>query len=343
MRWFGSTEALSQHNEAKHRNSPAVVPFQNQLLTVSTPQPLQQFHFRDQNYQGFPLLDSSLIYDNLIPKCHSSERLTKEGYFLGGEARENAREAALRKETIISPYPDPLRPKRKAVALHCEMVGVRNGDSEIISICAIDFFTGEFLLDSLVKPQAPVIQLRTDIHGIRPATLSKAVSQGQVLHGWESARQQLFKHINTETVLVGQSLQHDLKRLRVSHMKIFDTAIVTAEAVYGTDADFGHRWSLQSLCAGLFKLRIQQGPSTHCALEDAMAAREVALWCICCPDKLEQWAKRERKKDQIEKAKQAGHGQNVRWKGFHYYDFSKDDVAVPPWKEVDKWTWPTGH
>ncbi|EWY82754.1 hypothetical protein FOYG_14847 [Fusarium oxysporum NRRL 32931] len=356
IRWFRSTEALSQHNEAKHGKLPAVVPSQNQALTVSTPQTPHQFHFQDQNYKRLPLLDMAIIYDRLILKCHSSERLRKEGYVLGKETRENARQAAITKQTIMASYPSSLEPKRKAIALDCEMAGVVNGESEIVSICAIDFFTAEVLINSLVKPQEPIIDWRTNIHGIRPATLAIAASQGQILYGWEAARQELLKHINTETAMVGQSLQQDLNRLRLSHEKIFDTAILTAEAVFGTGTPFGRRWSLQSLCADLLKLRIRQGSNTHDALEDAMAAREVALWCICYPDKLKQWAKRARKKHMAEKARRTERRRNKRRNMYYsapvpddeyencgyYHDYGEDeDDEILRWEDVIEWEmWP---
>lgn len=343
IRWFNSTKALTQHNNAKHGRLLDTALVQDQQIKLPTPLPFQEFHFRDPSYRSSPLLDMAIIHDRLILQCHSSQRLKKEGYILGQENCINWRQATVTKGMVMAPFQDPLWPKRKAVALDCEMAWARNGDNEIISLCVIDFFTGEILIDSLVKPQEPIVAWRTNIHGIGPAALSIAVSQGRVIHGWAAARQQLFMHINTETVLVGQSLQHDLKWLRVSHVRIFDTAIVTAEAVSGTDLDFGRRWGLQSLCADLLNLRIRQGPDVHDALEDAMAAREVALWCICYPDKLKQWAERARDKCNIKGTKQADHKRNGRRSVYHSHDGGPGIVGVPPWKEVDTWTWPTGY
>ncbi|KAF5552596.1 RNA exonuclease 3 [Fusarium mexicanum] len=299
VRWFCSTEALSQHNEAKHRTLPAVIPSQNEVLNVPTPQPSPAFHFQDQNYKGFSLLDSSVIYDRLIRKCHPSERLKKEGYVLREETPENAQQASITKQTIMATRPTSLEPKRKAVTLDCEMAGVKNGESEIISICVIDFFTGEILINSLVKPHEPIIDWRTNIHGIRPATLAIAASQGQVLRGWEAARQELLKHINTETAMAS---------------------------------------------------------NTHDAMEDAMAAREVALWCICYPDKLKKWAKRAHKKHKAEKAKRAERKRNKQRNMYrsapirdeecedfgYYHDYGdEEDDEILRWEDVIDWEmWP---
>ncbi|KAF5613078.1 RNA exonuclease 3 [Fusarium tjaetaba] len=343
IRWFCSIKALAQHNKAKHARLPEVVPVQQQEIKLPAPLPSLEYHFRDLSYKRSPLLDLATIHNRLILQCHSPERLKKEGYILGRDGCSNGGLAAITNETRMPPYPDPLWPKRKAAALNCEMVGVRSGDSEIISIRIIDFSTGEVLVNTLVKPMEPIIQWRTNVHGICPATLSTAASQGRVLYGWEAIRQQLFKHINTETVIVGQSLQKDLKGLRVSHAKIFDTAIVTAEAVFGPDADFGRRWSLQSLCADLLKLCIRKGPNAHDALEEAMAAREVALWCICYPDRLKRWAERARKKHNTERVKQTHLGRNGRRKMYYQHNGGEGDIEVPEWAVVDVWTWPSGH
>ncbi|VTT70937.1 unnamed protein product [Fusarium fujikuroi] len=326
---FSSTKVLTQHNKAKHGKLPKTIPVQKQEIKVPIPQPLLEYHFKDPSYRRFPLLNMAVIHDRLILQCHSSQRLKKEGYNMGQENCNNGTKAAIRNKRIRAPNPDPLWPKRKAVALDCEMVWVRNGGREILSISVVDFFSGEVLVYSLVEPQEPIVDWRTHIHGIGPESLSMAMSQGRVLPGWAAARQQLFKHINTETVIVGQSLQHDLKWLRVSHVRIFDTAIVAAEAVSGTDFGFGRRWSLKSLCADLLKLRIRQGPEAHCALEDAMAAREVALWCICYPDKLKQWAKRAHKKSRTERPKEADHKKNGRRKVYHSHDGGEGNVGVP--------------
>lgn len=364
IRWFSSTKALAQHEQAKHGKLPQSMPSQNLDSDVLTTEHQQQFRFKDQAYNGSNQIDMATLEGRLISKCHSAKRLRKEGYILisdlSQELSRKGNERGIKNQTAIAPYSNPSEPKRKAVALDCEMAGVGNGESEIISISVVDFFSGQVLINSLVKPQQPIIEWRTNIHGIRPATLSIAIAQGQVLRGWEATRQELFKHINTDTVIVGQSLQQDLKRLRISHGKILDTAILTSEAVFGTDARFHRRWSLQSLCSDLLKLRIRQGSNTHDALEDAMAAREVAFRCLCYPDKLKQWGERARKTYYIGKANQArrkrerekqvhdlapAHGAEEDCDpSYHQYGYGDDndyDNEILRWEDVVDWdAWP---
>ena len=44
-----------------------------------------------------------------------------------------------------------------------------------------------------------------------------AKARGQTLDGWDAARDELWRHVDEETVLVGQSLSADMQALRVIH------------------------------------------------------------------------------------------------------------------------------
>ncbi|RTE73091.1 hypothetical protein BHE90_012490 [Fusarium euwallaceae] len=216
-----------------------------------------------------------------------------EGYVLPDDlnkaSRSGQRQTKMLKQHLPTPVCESLSPKRKAIAFDCEMAGVEGGRSEVVSICAVDFFTGEILMNSLVKPREPISEWRSHIHGITPSIMSIAVTLQQALDGWEAAREELWKHINEHTVLVGQSLQNDLKALRVVHIKVVDTAIVTAEAAFGKGKRTGRRWGLELLCKDLLHVQIRLGSGIHDGLEDAMAARELALWCLCHPIELQRW------------------------------------------------------
>lgn len=265
--------------------------------TQSSPA-LGSYTFSDEGYDPLTPPDMNVIYDLLLATCHSQERLRRESYFLRDDPnnvfRSKAKQASILKQCLPTPPSHPWFPKRKAVALDCEMAGVKGGGSEIVSICVVDFFTKEILVNSLVKPGEFIIQWRSDIHGVTPATMSIAVARQQALDGWKAAREELWKHANEHTVLVGQSLHNDLKALRVVHTKIVDTAIVSAEAAFGRGERAGRKWGLEVLCKELLNLRIRLGSGVHNDMEDTMAAREVALWCLCHPVELQQWGERAR-------------------------------------------------
>ncbi len=100
-----------------------------------------------------------------------------------------------------------------------------------------------------------------------------------MLAGRPGARARLLEHIDADTVLVDHSLGSDLKALRMTHGRIVDLAILTAEPVFGTSGErrLGSAVGLRRLCLELLGLRIRDAAAgtTHDSLEDALATREL--------------------------------------------------------------------
>ncbi|KAH8647796.1 exonuclease [Xylariales sp. PMI_506] len=227
------------------------------------------------------------------------------------------------------------------------MVGVEGGLSEVAAICAIDFLTGEVLLQSLVKPQRRVTDWRSAISGMTAASMAAATAQKTVLEGWPAARDALFQYIDADTVLIGQSLNFDLAALGLVHSRVVDSAILTAEAVFGRGKKLRQLWGLQALCQELVGTRIRRGGAgsgrvaSHDSLEDVLAAREVILCCLRNPETLEIWASLQRKKFQ---AKQRGRRQQRERK--HEREASiissdESEVECLRWEDViDDDMWP---
>jgi DNA polymerase III epsilon subunit-like protein len=111
------------------------------------------------------------------------------------------------------------------------MAQVQGLRSEVILVCAVDYFTGAVLLNRFVHPGERVRDWRTKIHGITDATIEKAVSQRHALAGWTDARAELWKLIDQNTILVGHALQHDLDVLRMVHTWVMESAILARNAV----------------------------------------------------------------------------------------------------------------
>ncbi|PGH12767.1 hypothetical protein AJ80_06591 [Polytolypa hystricis UAMH7299] len=196
------------------------------------------------------------------------------------------------KRDELSPRRQPSQlQKRRVVALDCEMVGVASGYDEVVSLGAVDVLTGDVLINALVVPTETVIAWRTSVSGVTPEMLRGAVTRGEALIGWQHARTELWKHIDAETILVGHSLNHDLRALHMVHTTVVDSAILTKSAV---DPKCPRTWGLKSLCEELLSMEIQTGKGGHDCLEDTFAAREVVLWCLRNPDLLDDWAERMR-------------------------------------------------
>jgi len=187
------------------------------------------------------------------------------------------------------------RPKRRAVTLDCEMAGVVGGMGEVILLCAADFITGETLVNALVRPTNRVIDWRTRVSGVTAAEMAAATARGNALAGWKGARAELWEYIDTDTILIGHSLQNDLDVLRIIHNRVVDSAILARNAV----GPGGRQWGLKALCGELLGIDIQNnGKRGHDCLEDALAAREVVLWCIRNPSWLADWAKIAREREE---------------------------------------------
>ncbi|KAK7941578.1 ribonuclease H-like protein [Apiospora aurea] len=182
--------------------------------------------------------------------------------------------------------------------------------SELVQLCAIDGVTGEILIDRPVQPAGRVCNWRTKYSGMTLAKL-KAAQQtaGAVLPHWRDARALLLGYMDSETVLVGHSVENDLQMLRLAHPRVVDTSMQTAAAVFGQhglDA-FPRIWGLRKLVGRLTGKNIQAhgGKSAaaaavrsgtraaattgHDCVEDTLAARELTLWCILHPAGLAAW------------------------------------------------------
>ncbi|GIJ91754.1 hypothetical protein Asppvi_010726 [Aspergillus pseudoviridinutans] len=192
----------------------------------------------------------------------------------------------------LTPSPEAglCRP-RQVVALDCEMVEVEGGSAEVAQICAVDILTGEVIVDKYVVPSRAVADWRTPWSGMSQKRLEEMKEAGKTVNGWEEAREALWAHIDPDTILVGQSLQHDLDIMRMVHLRVIDTAILSREAVA---KDCKQNWGLKRLCKQMLDRDIQQSRSGHDCLEDTMATREVVLWCVRHPDKFQDWATSQR-------------------------------------------------
>lgn len=139
--------------------------------------------------------------------------------------------------------------------------------------------------------------------------MSKAVARGQTLPSWEAARAALWGHMDSETILIGQSLSNDLKALGMVHTRIVDSEILTKKAV---GPGCPRSWGLKKLCESFLGLKIQAGNSGHISLEDAFAARELVLWCIRNPETVTAWAREQRVLLEEERAKKLLEREEVR-------------------------------
>ncbi|CAG8214502.1 unnamed protein product [Penicillium nalgiovense] len=243
-------------------------------------------------------LEQNLIFRYLSARCHSDTRLVSRGFTFRAGLADVSRRPSKKPPPKTGHFRQVPRfsgglPKRRAIVLDCEMVQVEGGRRELAFLSAIDFLTGEVLIDNYVQPKSKVVNWDSRFSGVTPGAMNKAVKKGTALFGWEGARSKLWEFMDSETVLVGHSLNNDLDVLGIIHWNIVDSSIITSEAVFYTvhaREALNRTWSLKTLTNELVNYDIQVGKQGHSALEDAHATRDIVIWCLRYPEHLKVWA-----------------------------------------------------
>ncbi|VDN06345.1 unnamed protein product [Thelazia callipaeda] len=156
--------------------------------------------------------------------------------------------------------PPPLGPQdkrsRKVYAFDCEMVYTTWGTSLArISVVDINY---DLVMDIIVRPQHKVRDCNTRFSGLTMDQIERAEL------GLEQAQKMFFELINSETILIGHSVESDLKAMRLVHHKVVDTSIV-----------FPHRLgppykrALKTIASEFLQLIIQEDVDGHDSKEDA--------------------------------------------------------------------------
>jgi len=179
---------------------------------------------------------------------------------------------------IAAPHPEAGQNKHKAVVLDCEMGGTHFNRSELILVTAVDFFTAEVLINNYVMPSVQILDWRTEYSGVTENHIREAIAEGECIDGWKEARSLLCTFIDTDTILLGHSLNNDLDQLRLIHFRVVDSSLTIPRLL-------NQKHSVKALCAELLGATVQRGGKHgHDCLEDTLAARELVVWCLRNPD-----------------------------------------------------------
>ena len=115
---------------------------------------------------------------------------------------------------------------RAAVALDCEMGTAESGDSELIKITLIDYFTGEILLNNIVEPDVPMRHLNTRYSGVTWGQMRAAQRKRTSLKATAGARAALWKYVGDQTIVIGHGVGNDLRAMKWIHELMVDSMIV---------------------------------------------------------------------------------------------------------------------
>ncbi|KAJ2966908.1 hypothetical protein NUW58_g10558 [Xylaria curta] len=152
---------------------------------------------------------------------------------------------------------------RDVYALDCEMC-VTGPDEYSLTRISLVSWDGTVILDELVKPDKPIIDYVTRFSGITEEMLAPITTT------LSDIQTKLLNILTPRSILIGHSLESDLKALQLTHPFIVDTSILFPH----------HRGpplknSLKFLAQRFLKREIQNRSNGHDSIEDAKACLDL--------------------------------------------------------------------
>lgn len=148
-------------------------------------------------------------------------------------------------------------------ALDCEMVNTTIG-IEIVRVTVINH-EGKEVYESKVKPFNPILDYKSKYSGITEESLKKCCKK------LKDVQKDLLKIFDKDSILIGHSLESDLKALKIVHYNVVDTSIIYPHK-YGPP----YKWGLKYLSEQHLQ-RIIQSEDGHDSKEDALASLDL-VW-----------------------------------------------------------------
>ncbi|KAI3897123.1 hypothetical protein MKX03_025985 [Papaver bracteatum] len=158
----------------------------------------------------------------------------------------------------------------RMLSVDCEMVLCEDKTESLVQVCVVNRNLegiAPVKLNELVKLDKPVMDYRTQIHGITAKDLERATCS------LEDIQKSMKKLLSDGVVLIGHSLDKDLKALKVDHSRVIDTSLIFKYPEGHTHK----RPSLNHLCKTVLGYDLRESGAPHNCLADAQAAMKLVL------------------------------------------------------------------
>lgn len=149
---------------------------------------------------------------------------------------------------------------RKVFAIDCEMCKAAD-DKFVLTRISVVAWDGEVVMDELVKPDEPIVDYLTQFSGITEAMLAPVTTR------LPDIQRRLLAILDKHAILVGHSLDSDVRAMQLTHPFIVDTSIVFPHPMAPAK-----KHALRWLSSKYLNREIQKGHGTargHDSVEDA--------------------------------------------------------------------------
>lgn len=154
---------------------------------------------------------------------------------------------------------------RRVLGLDCEMVMTGENEFSLARISVVSW-DGEVVLDKLVKPDKPITNYVTQFSGITEAMLEPITTTLADIQAI------LLDLLDARTILIGHSLESDLKAIKLTHPFIVDTSIIFPHP-RGPPLKSSLKWLTQKYLGR--QIQLGHGAAGHNSIEDAKACLDL--------------------------------------------------------------------
>ncbi|KAI8599637.1 hypothetical protein EDD21DRAFT_355278 [Dissophora ornata] len=162
-------------------------------------------------------------------------------------------------------------PPKVMIALDCEMCRTEDG-LELTRVTLIDL-KGNNILDELVKPEKPILDYLTQYSGMTATRLEGVTTR------LADVQKKLQGIIDYNTILVGHSLENDMRVLKLTHPFIIDTSLIYHHT-RGPPYRPGLKWLAQKWLQRTIQDNSERG---HDSAEDALACMDLIILKLSKP------------------------------------------------------------